>query len=104
VIGGETAQKISGSPAEFTIRPEKIHLQEPGQPIGAGMCSIWGTIREVVYLGAHTRYQVDLTGGGELVVVQQNLHTTSMDALAARGRAVQLVWDREHNRLVAQKN
>jgi putative spermidine/putrescine transport system ATP-binding protein len=104
VIGGETAQKISGSPAEFTIRPEKIHLQEPGQPIGAGMCSIGGTIREVVYLGAHTRYQVDLTGGGELVVVQQNLHTTSMDALAARGRAVQLVWDREHNRLVAQKN
>jgi putative spermidine/putrescine transport system ATP-binding protein len=103
LIGGETAQKITGSPAEFTIRPEKIHLQEPGQPVGAGRCWIGGTIREVVYLGAHTRYQVDLAGGGELVVVQQNLHTTSMDVLAARGRAVQLVWDREHNRLVTQK-
>lgn len=104
LIGGETAQQIIGSSDEFTIRPEKIHLQEPGQPIGTGRCAIDGTIREVVYLGAHTRYQVDLVGGGELVVVQQNLHTTSMDVLAARGRAVQLVWDREHNRLVARKS
>jgi putative spermidine/putrescine transport system ATP-binding protein len=104
LIGGETAQKIIGTSAEFTIRPEKIHLQEAGQPIETGRCSIGGTIRDVVYLGAHTRYLVDLDGGGELVVVQQNLHTTSMDVLAARGRSVQLVWDREHNRLVAQKN
>jgi putative spermidine/putrescine transport system ATP-binding protein len=103
LIGGETAQKITGSTDEFTIRPEKIHLQEPGQPIGASRYSIGGTIREVVYLGAHTRYQVDLEGGGELVVVQQNLHTTSMDVLAARGRAVQLVWDREYNRFVSPK-
>jgi putative spermidine/putrescine transport system ATP-binding protein len=104
LIRGETAQAIIGSTAEFTIRPEKIHLQEPGQPIGSGRCSIAGTIREVVYLGAHTRYQVDLEGGGELVVVQQNLHTTSMDVLAARGRSVQLVWEREHNRLVSSKS
>jgi putative spermidine/putrescine transport system ATP-binding protein len=104
LIRGETAQQIIGSSDEFTIRPEKIHLREPGQPIGTGRCAIDGTIREVVYLGAHTRYQVDLAGGGELVVVQQNLHTTSMDVLAARGRAVQLVWEREHNRLVARKS
>jgi putative spermidine/putrescine transport system ATP-binding protein len=104
LIGGETAQQITGSSDEFTIRPEKIHLQEPGQSIGAGKCAIDGTIREVVYLGAHTRYQVDLNGGGELVVVQQNLHTTSMDVLAARGRAVQLVWEREHNRFVARRS
>ena len=104
LIGGATAQQITGSPAAFTIRPEKIHLQEPGQPIGPGSCAIAGTIREVVYLGAHTRYQVDLAGGGELVVVQQNLHTTSMDVLAARGRSVQLVWEREHNRLVSQNS
>jgi putative spermidine/putrescine transport system ATP-binding protein len=104
LIGGETARKITGATDEFTIRPEKIHLQEPRQPIGGGRCSIGGTIREVVYLGAHTRYLIDLEGGGELVVVQQNLHTTSMDVLAARGRAVQLVWDREHNRLVSRKS
>jgi hypothetical protein len=27
-----------------------------------------------------------------------------MDVLAARGRAVQLVWEREHNRLVSSKS
>jgi hypothetical protein len=35
--------------------------------------------------------------GGELVVTQQNLATSSMEALAAQGRAVRLVWKRQHN-------
>ncbi len=100
LIGGATATRLTGSTAEFTVRPEKIHLQEPGQPIEPEMCSIAGMIRDVVYLGAHTRYWVDLEGGGSLVVVQQNLNTTSMDVLAARGRPVQLVWEREHNRVI----
>ena len=59
-----------------------------------------GTVREVVYLGVNTRYIVSLDGGGELVVVQQNQATSSMQALAARGRQVRLIWDREHNRAV----
>ena len=59
-----------------------------------------GTVREVVYLGVNTRYIVSLDAGGELVVVQQNQATSSMQALAARGRQVRLIWDREHNRAV----
>ncbi len=100
VIGGETALRVMGQRADFTIRPEKIHLLEMGQPIGAEQCAIGGVIHDVVYLGAHTRYQIGLEGGGNLVVVQQNLNTTSMDALAARGRQVQLVWEREHVRRI----
>jgi hypothetical protein len=30
-------------------------------------------------------------------VTQQNLDTSSMDVLAARGRRVRLVWRRQHN-------
>jgi len=100
LIGGETARKLTGTSDEFTIRPEKIRLQEPGQPIGAEVCSIGGSIRDVIYLGMYTRYLVELDDESDLTVVQQNLHTTSMDVLAARGRPVQLVWEREHNRLV----
>ena len=48
----------------------------------------------------NTRYIVTLAAGGELVVVQQNQATSSMQALAARGRHVRLVWDRQHNRPV----
>jgi hypothetical protein len=47
-----------------------------------------------------TRYIVELDGGGTLVVLQQNLATSSMEALQVRGKAVRLVWDRSSNRQV----
>lgn len=104
LLGGELARTITGSPDTFTIRPEKIRIQEPGSPVIDGYCSAGGHIRDVVYLGVHTRYLVDLDGGGDLIVVQQNLDSTSMDVLAARGRRVQLIWQRGHNRRVAAAN
>jgi putative spermidine/putrescine transport system ATP-binding protein len=74
----------------FTIRPEKIAMNGEG---GAGEP---GVVREVVYVGMVTRYTVDLDGGGTLVVVQQNLETSSQQALEARGRRVRLSWRPEH--------
>jgi putative spermidine/putrescine transport system ATP-binding protein len=55
-----------------------------------------GRIRDVVYAGMFTRYVVDLDDGGELVVVRQNLETSSTEALDARGRRVLLEWRPEH--------
>ncbi|HET7376885.1 MAG TPA: ABC transporter ATP-binding protein [Anaerolineae bacterium] len=103
LVSGPTAQAITGSADTFSIRPEKIHMQGPGQPVSPQQWAVEGTIRDVVYLGMHTRYLVELAGGSDLTVVQQNLDTTSMDVLAARGRKVQLVWQREHNRAVTAK-
>jgi putative spermidine/putrescine transport system ATP-binding protein len=100
LVSGEAAQAITGSPETFSIRPEKIHLTEPGAQVRADMCTANGVIRDVVYLGLYTRYLVELERGGDLVVVQQNLDSTSMDVLAARGRPVRLLWQREHNRPV----
>ena len=54
-------------------------------------------IREVVYLGPDTRFVVALDAGAELVVTQQNLATSSMEALALEGKAVRLIWKRQHN-------
>ena len=45
-----------------------------------------GVVRDVQYLGSDTRFLVTLDAGAELIVTRQNLTTTSMDALAARGR------------------
>jgi putative spermidine/putrescine transport system ATP-binding protein len=39
---------------------------------------------------------VELEAGSRLVVTQQNLATTSTEALAQQGRAVRLVWKRQH--------
>ena len=100
-VGDEVARTIMGRPETgipemFTIRPEKIHIAEVDAKVDSDMYSAEGRIREVVYLGIYTRYIVALELGGELTVVEQNLNTTSMDALATRGKSVRLLWKREH--------
>jgi putative spermidine/putrescine transport system ATP-binding protein len=100
VLEGDAALRVTGDPAAFTIRPEKIEMTELDNNIGQDDCTATGAVREVVYLGAVTRYIVDLDGGGELVVMQQNLATSSMEALQVKGKAVRLVWHRRHNRPV----
>ena len=102
VLDGQAARAITGDDQAFTIRPEKIVMEEPGAPVGPDHCSASGHVREVVYLGAITRYIVQLDVGGELVVMQQNLTTSSMEALQVRGKAVLLVWERRNNRSVEE--
>jgi len=82
--------------ARFTVRPEKIHVRAEDDPAEGGVESETGTIREVVYVGMVTRYVVELDRGGELMVVRQNLETSSQDALEERGRRVRLEWRPEH--------
>ena len=100
VLEGDTARTIAGDPHPFTIRPEKIAMVDPDDHAPEGSCTATGHVREVVYLGAVTRYIVSLDAGGELVVMQQNLATSSMQALQVQGKAVRLVWDRNNNRPV----
>ena len=75
----------------FTIRPEKIRMSDESD--GSGET---GTVREVVYVGMVTRFVVDLDSGGALVVVRQNLETSSQDALSEQGKRVRLSWRPEH--------
>ena len=103
MLVGAAAQAIAGSPDPFAIRPEKIRLVEPGASVPDGFATATGRIRDVVYLGMHTRYLVELDAGGELTVVAQNLDATSMDALAARGRPVRLIWQRAHGQAVGAR-
>ena len=98
LISGATAKQLTGSAQTFSIRPEKIRITDVGESITPDMCSIAGTIRDVVYLGINTRYLVELEGGGDVTVVQQNLEATSMDVLSARGNRVLLVWSKSNNR------
>jgi putative spermidine/putrescine transport system ATP-binding protein len=75
----------------FTIRPEKIRMTNENAGTGEA-----GTVREVVYVGMVTRYVVDLDSGGELVIVRQNLETSSQEALSDQGKRVRLSWRPEH--------
>ncbi len=96
LLSGEVARAVIGSEGTFTVRPEKIRLAEPSQEVAVDEQFALGKVREVVYLGSDTRYIVGLDVGGELVVTQQNLQTSSMQALAAQGRTVRLIWKRDH--------
>jgi len=82
----------------FTIRPEKIRMSAASDGEGEP-----GTVREVVYVGMVTRYVVSLDAGGELVVVRQNLETTSQEALAEQGKRVRLSWRPEHTYEIAKE-
>jgi putative spermidine/putrescine transport system ATP-binding protein len=96
LLTGEAARAVIGEDGVFTVRPEKIRLADPDHAVGDDDASVRGTVKEVVYIGPDTRYIVELEMGGELVVTQQNLETSSMEALTAHGRPVRLVWKRRH--------
>jgi putative spermidine/putrescine transport system ATP-binding protein len=97
LLTGSIAEQIVGRPGTFTVRPEKIHMVEPETPVGADETTATGRIRDVVYLGPDTRFVVALDAGADLVVTRQNLATTSTEALALEGKAVRLVWKRQHD-------
>jgi putative spermidine/putrescine transport system ATP-binding protein len=79
----------------FTIRPEKIRILDEADAAEAGRSSEPGRIHEAIYLGSITRYIVDLDGGETLVVVRQNLESSSADVLTEPGRRVLLAWSAE---------
>ena len=98
LVAGEVAKRITGSEASFSIRPEKIHLAALNGKVDGDTFSIQGKVRDVVYLGLYTRYLIELEGGGDLVVVEQNLKTTSMDVMKIKNQNVRLFWNKEHVR------
>jgi putative spermidine/putrescine transport system ATP-binding protein len=100
VLFGDAALAITGQRQTITVRPEKIRLGSLEDRPAADEVMAVGVVRDVVYVGAFTRYVVELEDGGELVVLQQNLTMSSMDVLQARGRRVRLFWNRQHSRVI----
>lgn len=100
LVSGEVAKRMTGSESTFSIRPEKIHLAALNDKVDSDMFSAAGKVRDVIYLGLYTRYLVELDGGGDLVVVEQNLKTTSMDVMKVKNQQVRLFWKKEHIRYV----
>lgn len=58
--------------AAIVIRPERIVLQEPDEPVAAGQNAISGTVAQIVYLGAQTQVHVDVGAATTLVVEVPN--------------------------------
>jgi putative spermidine/putrescine transport system ATP-binding protein len=95
LLSGPCARAVLGSDGLFSIRPEKIHLDE----VPDGATTVEGVLREVVYLGSANHYVVDLDVPGDrtsLTVLRQNLRTAAVDPAHRRGDRVRLAWLPEH--------
>ncbi|SFN19003.1 putative spermidine/putrescine transport system ATP-binding protein [Actinomadura madurae] len=92
---------------DVCVRPEKIHVgladggPEPPDGPGTGDREAFGTVAEVVYAGAVTRFVIDLESGDRVTALQQNLRTSSMDVMAHRGARVRVGWHEAHEFHVA---
>ena len=93
---------LNGRTSRFTVRPEKIRILAEHETPEDGAHTEAGEISEVVYVGMVTRYAVALDEGGTLMVIKQNLETTSSEALEARGKRVSLAWRPEHTYAIEQ--
>ena len=93
LLQGEAARAATGAARACSIRPEKIHLAPAGAAAPENAMRIEGEVESLLYLGANTRFDIRLPGGGYLAVVQQN-----RDAHYApeQGSKVTLWWDARH--------
>jgi putative spermidine/putrescine transport system ATP-binding protein len=101
LLADAAAAAITGSPQPFSIRPEKIHIVAPGAAAPGDALVTDGTIAAVLYFGASTRFNVALSGGGELTVIEQNRATTATAAAERMGQPVRLWWARQHLQPIA---
>jgi putative spermidine/putrescine transport system ATP-binding protein len=99
-VGASNLIERDGAP--ITVRPEKIRLLDE-QEDPSGLQTESGVIRDVAYAGMVTRYLIALDAGGELLVVRQNLETSSSEALEQRGRDITVGWRPEHSVSVTEQ-
>jgi putative spermidine/putrescine transport system ATP-binding protein len=96
LLSPAAAREIAQQDGLFSIRPEKLRLWAIDQPVAHDELSADGTVADVIYVGAATRFVVELDVGGRLIAVQQNLRNSSADVSARRGERVRLSWRPEH--------
>ena len=102
LLSERAAHQLLGRDGTWSVRPEKIRLADPTEPVGPAERAAAGVVREVVYVGSATRFLVDLDAGGTLVALEQNRETSSSDVQSLRNTKVQLVWAKEHEFEVAR--
>jgi len=85
---------------EVGVRPEKIRLREPEEPIPDGLNTLTGVVRDASYLGVSTSYIVEVRGGARLTVYEQNVERATRSELWRPGEEVRLSWSPDHTFVV----
>jgi putative spermidine/putrescine transport system ATP-binding protein len=89
ILSGDAARGIAGVDGAIAIRPEKILLSAIDVTAAPGYRSAFGTVRDIQYHGASSRYQVALDSGIELQVTQANHDSVARYRLGSR---IRVAW------------
>ncbi|WP_219406600.1 ABC transporter ATP-binding protein [Pseudomonas sp. Colony2] len=93
VIRGELAQRLSGNPKPFSIRPEHVRFAEG--PLGSGEVEVSGLLHDIQYQGSATRYELKLENGQALNISQANNQWLDTTAGHQVGQSITARWARE---------
>jgi putative spermidine/putrescine transport system ATP-binding protein len=85
VLTGPAARTLVGRDGTFVVRPERIRLEAAD-----GGTGVAGTISEVVYLGATTRYLIDLDSGARITASEPNTRAGAAAVAQRRGERVRI--------------
>lgn len=102
LLRGEAAQRVTGVPGTYSIRPERIRIravEESPRGVGGvhaapvpGERTVTGRVTDIAHAGPHTRFAVRLDDGGDRLTVLR----LNADGSAGRVRIdtrVRLAWD-----------
>ena len=89
VLHGDLAQRLTGTAGAFSLRPEHVRFGSASN----GELQVNGTVHDVQYLGASSRYELNLEGGGRLAVSLPNGQESDV-ARPQPGQQVQACWAR----------
>jgi putative spermidine/putrescine transport system ATP-binding protein len=87
VFAGALAERLCGSAAPFAVRPERMQVQSPEAPLPPEHLGCEGTLLDVQFHGATSRWQVEV--GGQMLAAEPR-----EAALLPPGTRVRLVWPR----------
>jgi len=89
VFDDALARKLCAMQGAFSLRPEHIRLNQPGE------IQAQGVVQAVQYQGAATRFELRLADGEKLLVTQANLSDALLPESLSPGQTVQISWSRE---------
>ena len=93
LLAGPVAQTLLGADGQFVLRPEKVRVVRPGEPVDPDDAAADGVVAEVVYGGAETRLHVDLDAGTRMIAARPNAEGGRPEV--EPGDRVRLAWHRE---------
>ena len=91
VFDGDLASTLIGRAQAFAVRPERIR---PAGQLDGEVVRVPGKLLDIQYLGAVSRYEVEVFGQKVVSMVLPNEHGAA-EPLAAIGAALTLAWPRQ---------